>query len=137
MSEKWLTLKMAHPTSPQEPLEAPEAQLNKFDFVYADCAAAVAGVATGPEHLAAAKNNSCAAAVAGAEPTDGKTIKQCCFRQYYSAMTNIVDTHIGQVVDALKAHKMWDNLLLVLSAGALLQALKRLRWELLLTPLPS
>lgn len=37
-------------------------------------------------------------------------------RQYYSAMVNMVDTHIGMVVDALKTRGMWDNTLLVLSA---------------------
>ena len=35
-------------------------------------------------------------------------------RQYYTAMTNYVDAHIGQVVSALQAKGMWNNTLLVL-----------------------
>ncbi len=98
------------PHNVHEPLEAPQAQLDKFQFVYDTCAAAVGG--------ALGKNNSCSAAVAQpkAPITDGKTIKQCCFRQYYSAMTNLVDQHIGQVVGALKSKGMWANTLVTLSS---------------------
>jgi arylsulfatase A-like enzyme len=35
-------------------------------------------------------------------------------RQYYTAMTNYVDAHIGQVVSALQAKGMWNNTLLAL-----------------------
>lgn len=37
-------------------------------------------------------------------------------RQYYAAMVNTVDTHIGMIVDALKTRGMWENTLLILSA---------------------
>lgn len=37
-------------------------------------------------------------------------------RQYYSAMVNMVDSHVGMIVDALKARGFWENTLLVLSA---------------------
>ncbi len=33
-------------------------------------------------------------------------------RQYYSAMVNMVDAHIGQVVDAFKAKGLWENTLM-------------------------
>ena len=99
------------PHNVHEPLEAPQAQLDAFAFVYDNCAAA-AGGATG-----LGKNNSCDAQLRDpAHPGDGKTIKQCCFRQYYSAMTNLVDQHIGQVVGALKAKGMWANTFLSLSS---------------------
>lgn len=98
------------PHNVHEPLEAPQAQLDKFQFVYDTCAAAVGG--------ALGKNNSCSTAVA--HPTlaitDGKTIKQCCFRQYYSAMTNLVDQHLGLIIDALKAKGMYENTLITLSS---------------------
>ena len=87
-----------------EPLEVPQAQLDKFEFVYQNCSAA-AGRGGSPN-----KNNTCTQAyMASADAAD----KGCCFRQYYSAMTNYVDMHIGQVVDALKAKNMWDNMLFV------------------------
>lgn len=94
-----------------EPLECPEAQLDKFQFVYDTCAAAMGDVATG-------KNNSCATQVRHPEldAIDGKTIKQCCFRQYYSAMTNLVDQHIGVVLGALRAKGMYDNALITLAS---------------------
>lgn len=98
------------PHNVHEPLEAPTAQLDRFQFVYDTCAAMAGGAAVG-------KNNSCAAQVLRPEldSIDGKTIKQCCFRQYYSAMTNLVDQHIGAVVDALKAKGMYDTALITLS----------------------
>ena len=37
-------------------------------------------------------------------------------RQAYSAMVNMVDAHIGQVVDAFKAKGLWDNTLMIVSA---------------------
>ena len=37
-------------------------------------------------------------------------------RQYYSAMTNYIDDHVGMVVAALKAKGLWENMLLILSA---------------------
>ena len=37
-------------------------------------------------------------------------------RRRYAAMTNLVDAHIGAVVDALVARGMWDNTLLLLTA---------------------
>ena len=96
-----------------EPLEAPNSQLTKFQFVYDTCAAAV-GAPIG-------KNNSCATALKNpaldvATLGDGKTIKQCCFRQYYSAMTNLVDQHIGAVIAALKDAGMYDNTLITLAS---------------------
>ena len=94
-----------------EPLEAPAAQLDAFAFVYDTCAAAAGGA------VGLSKNNSCDAQLRDpAHPGDGKTIRQCCFRQYYSAMTNLVDQHIGQVVGALKAKGMWANTFLTLSS---------------------
>jgi arylsulfatase B len=94
-----------------EPLECPEAQLDRFQFVYDTCAAAEGGEAIG-------KNNSCATQVLHPElgSVDGKTIKQCCFRQYYSAMTNLVDQHIGQVLAALRSRGMYDNALITLAS---------------------
>jgi arylsulfatase B len=99
------------PHNTHEPLEAPAAQLAKFDFVYNECAAAA-----GLPALGAGKNNTCAQAVADGGARYDAADKQCCFRQYYSAMTNLVDTHIGAVVAELKAQKMWANTLLVVSA---------------------
>ena len=87
------------PHNTHEPLEAPAAQLAKFDFVYNDCAAAA-----GLPALGAGRNNTCAAAVADGGVGYDKADKQCCFRQYYSAMTNLVDAHIGQVVIGHFAH---------------------------------
>ena len=99
------------PHNVHEPLEAPQAQLDAFAFVYDTCAAAAGGA------VGLGKNNSCDAQLRDpAHPGDGKTIKQCCFRQYYSAMTNLVDQHIGQVVGALKAKGMWANTFLSLSS---------------------
>jgi arylsulfatase B len=37
-------------------------------------------------------------------------------RRFYAAMVNLVDTHIGMIVDALKARGMWNETLLILSA---------------------
>jgi arylsulfatase B len=37
-------------------------------------------------------------------------------RRYYSAMTNFIDDRVGEVVAALKARGLWDNLLLVMSS---------------------
>jgi arylsulfatase B len=34
-------------------------------------------------------------------------------RQYYAAMVNLVDAHIGQVVDAFKAKGLWENTLMI------------------------
>ena len=90
-----------------EPLEVPQAQLDKFEYVYQNCSAA-AGLGGSPN-----KNNTCTQAYMASE---GAADKGCCFRQYYSAMTNYVDTHIGQVVDALKGKGMWDNTLFVVSS---------------------
>lgn len=98
-----------------EPLECPEAQLDKFQYVYDTCAAMEGGAAVG-------KNNSCATQVRHPElgSMDGKTIKQCCFRQYYSAMTNLVDQHIGQLLGALRAKGMYENALITLASAILL-----------------
>jgi arylsulfatase I/J len=93
-----------------EPLEVPQQQLDKFDFVFSNCTA----IGGSPN-----KNNSCSAAFLAATedgPLGDLADKPCCFRQYYSAMTNYVDMHIGQVVDALKAKGMWDNTFMVVSS---------------------
>lgn len=90
-----------------EPLEAPEANLKRFKFVYDNCTAAI-GYATG-------KNNTCAAAVAAPDAYTAAD-KGCCFRWYYSTMANAADAHIGVVVDALKAKGMWANTLLLVSS---------------------
>ena len=85
-----------------EPLEVPQKQLDKFDFIFANCTAMDGGSPN--------KNNSCSAdflAATADGPLGDLADKPCCFRQYYSAMTNYVDMHIGQVVDALKAKGMW------------------------------
>jgi arylsulfatase I/J len=37
-------------------------------------------------------------------------------RQFYSAMVNVLDDMVGEVVAALKARGLWDNLLLVVSS---------------------
>ena len=37
-------------------------------------------------------------------------------RQYYSAMVNMVDIHIGMIIDALKARGMWESTIMLLSA---------------------
>lgn len=37
-------------------------------------------------------------------------------RQYYNAMTNFIDDHIGLVVAALKAKGLWEDMLFVTSA---------------------
>jgi arylsulfatase B len=37
-------------------------------------------------------------------------------RQRYSAMVNLVDAHIGQVVDAFKAKGLWGNTLMIVTA---------------------
>ena len=97
-----------------EPLEVPQAQLDKFGFVFDECTAGTYGAAGAP-----GKNNSCSAAFLRSEADSALGLladKPCCFRQYYAAMTNYVDAHVGQVVDALKAKGMWDNLLLVMSS---------------------
>ena len=103
--------RLAHLPSPpiswhnnHEPLEVPQAQLDKFEFVYKNCSVMAGGLG---------KNNTCTAAyMASADAAD----RGCCFRQYYSAMTNYVDMHIGQVVDAIKAKGMWENTLFVVSS---------------------
>ena len=88
-----------------EPLEVPQAQLDKFEFVYHNCSVMAGGSPN--------KNNTCTAAyMASADAAD----KGCCFRQFYSAMTNYVDMHVGQVVALLKAKGMWANTLLVVSS---------------------
>ena len=46
----------------------------------------------------------------------GDNSSGCAFRMKYAAITNLVDSYIGRVVDALKAKGMWSNTLLVLSA---------------------
>jgi arylsulfatase I/J len=90
-----------------EPLEVPQVQLDKFEYVYKNCSA-MAGLGGSPD-----KNNTCTAAyMASADAAD----KGCCFRQYYSAMTNYVDMHIGQVVAALQAKGMWGSTLFVVSS---------------------
>ena len=97
-----------------EPLEVPQKQLDKFDFVFSNCTA----MGGSPN-----KNNSCSASFLAATedgPHGDLADKPCCFRQYYSAMTNYVDMHIGQVVDALKAKGMWwVRRALTLPSGAL------------------
>ena len=89
-------------------LEAPDADLARFKFIYDNCTAALPG-------WDATRNNTCAKQVA-APDAPGAADKGCCFRWYYSTMTNIADTHIGVVVDALKAKGMWDDTLLVVSS---------------------
>ena len=58
-----------------EPLEVPQAQLDKFEFVYQNCSA-MAGLGGSPN-----KNNTCTQAYMASE---GAADKGCCFRQYYS-----------------------------------------------------
>jgi arylsulfatase A-like enzyme len=69
------------PHAAHQPLEVPDAQLARFDFVCAN-----------------------------------DTSKQCQWRKQYAALVNLVDGHIGRIVDALKAAEMWDNTILFLSA---------------------
>ena len=113
----------AHNT--HEPLEAPEAVLDQFAFIYDNCTAAlglpaVSGKNSCSSVLARGRRGGGGAAAAddaadASGPLEG-LVKQCCFRQYYSAMAHYVDGHVGQVVAALKAKGMWANTLLVLSA---------------------
>jgi arylsulfatase A-like enzyme len=84
--------------------------LSQFQFVYDNCTKA-----GGPAVLAASKNSSCAAAVADPDNYD-KIDKQCCFRQYYSAMAHMADAHIGGVVQKLKDKGLWENTLLVITS---------------------
>ena len=37
-------------------------------------------------------------------------------RQYYAAMTNLLDDNVGRVVDMLKAKGLWENSLVVFSS---------------------
>lgn len=92
-----------------EPLEVPQAQLDRFNFVFDNCTSMDGGVAGG-------KNNTCSSGEHGPLVTGGDGAKECCFRQFYSAMVSYVDMHVGQVVDALKAKGMWDNTLMVVSS---------------------
>lgn len=96
-----------------EPLEVPDAQLAKFDFVFANC--------TNQRLSDLTKGNSCSQAFLDMkedDPMNGRYManKPCCFRQFYSAMTNYVDGHIGMVIDALKTKGMWNDTLLVMSS---------------------
>ena len=94
-----------------EPLEVPQAQLDKFDYVFSNCTAMDGGSPN--------KNNTCSSQLLAATedgPFGLLADKPCCFRQFYSAMTNYVDMHVGQVVDALKAKGMWDQTLMVVSS---------------------
>ena len=93
-----------------EPLEAPNAILSQFQFVYDNCTAQ-----GGPEVLAASKNSSCASAVANPDTYEAAD-KQCCFRMYYSAMAHMADAHIGGVVQKIKDKGLWDNTLLVVTS---------------------
>jgi arylsulfatase A-like enzyme len=95
-----------------EPLEVPQAQLDKFDFIFKNCTARE-GAGGGPH------NSSCSAAFLAATedgPLGLMSDKPCCYRQYYAAMTNYVDMHIGQVVDALKQKGMWENTVMLVSS---------------------
>jgi arylsulfatase B len=96
------------PHNVHEPLEAPTAALEQFQFVYDECAAALGLPPLG-------KNNTCSGQLADPNAPDAKG-KGCCFRWYYSTMTNLADAHIGKVVAALKTAGMWDNTLIVRSA---------------------
>ena len=91
-----------------EPLEAPQANLTQFEYIYNNCSAALNIFTT-------AKNSSCATAVASPD-TYTAVDKQCCFRWYYSTMTHMADTHIGVVVDAIKAKGMWENSFVLVSS---------------------
>ena len=91
-----------------EPLEAPDADLARFQFVYDNCTTALPG-------WDASKTNTCSKAVA-APDAYGAADKGCCFRWYYTTMAHIADKHIGTVVSALQAKGMWDNTLLLLSS---------------------
>ena len=44
------------------------------------------------------------------------TSAQCQNRLLYSAMVNLVDAHVGEVVDALRAAGLWDSTLMTVSA---------------------
>lgn len=89
-----------------EPLEVPQAQLDKFQYVYDNCSAMANGGS--PD-----KNNTCSQAYMARADAP---YRACCFRQFYSAMTNYVDMHIGQVAAALQAKGMWANTLFVVSS---------------------
>eukprot|EP00930_Biecheleria_cincta_P055119 TRINITY_DN41481_c0_g1_i1.p1 TRINITY_DN41481_c0_g1~~TRINITY_DN41481_c0_g1_i1.p1 ORF type:complete len:642 (+),score=93.16 TRINITY_DN41481_c0_g1_i1:50-1975(+) len=62
----------------------------------------------------------------GPPPCEGKDAMRTCFKKFgslqhddrrsYAAMVTWADSAIGQMVDALKAKKMWDNTLMVVSA---------------------
>lgn len=54
--------------------------------------------------------------VPAAQEAKFANITDSAFRRKYAAMTNLVDSQIGRLVDALKSTNMWDNTLLVLSA---------------------
>ena len=95
------------PHNVHEPLEAPTAALDKFQFVYTECMKA-AGLGDG-------KNNTCSQQLADPHSPDAAG-KGCCFRWYYSTMTNLADGHIGEVVAALKSTGMWENALVTLTA---------------------
>ena len=98
-----------------EPLECPDAQLHKFDFIYDNCTAA-GGMLPGSS---AAKD--CDTVVAAENAIEGSSgasglVKTCCFRQYYAAMANYADQHIGEVVTALKDMGMYNNTLIVMTS---------------------
>ncbi len=103
------------PHNVHEPLEAPTAALENFKFVYNECAAAYGLPPLG-------KNNTCSnmlrdpsSALSDPDAPDAAG-KGCCFRWYYSTMTNIADGHIGAVVAAVRAAGLWDNTLITLSS---------------------
>lgn len=99
------------PHNVHQPLEVPAAQLEKFDFVYGNCSSSGVEPRVSKAHNCAAMM---AAVEAGSAPPPENI--ECCYRQYYAAMANYVDGHIGKVVAALQARGMWNNTLLVLSA---------------------
>ena len=69
------------PHAAHQPLEVPDAQLARFDFVCAN-----------------------------------DTSKQCQWRKQYAALVNLVDGHVGRILDALKAAGMWENSLVYVGA---------------------
>lgn len=76
--------------------QVPDAQLARFQYVYDNCSTA-SGI-TPPT-----RGSSCKAVASGRGITAAPGgLVECCYRQYYSAMTNYVDGHIGAVVGALK-----------------------------------
>ena len=82
------------------PLQVPQAYLDKFDFMDAEdddvtyCQAQTANILS---------------------PSADKQPPYSC-RKQYRAMVNLLDDIIGQVVNKLKQHEMWNNTLLVLTS---------------------